>query len=206
MTTTTAPKQTTINLLMKGVPGGYRSDVTRLKNALGTTIASDDTPFDITLIEKHIGGFQHDWVKSHTSVHYKGAPVTTTPTPSTPEAPAEAGVMERAMTAVTDAAKRVIGGKTVPPADPNGVITESATTTISARKDGNVYTGSVHLTLGKMQQTMLSDFANTIPEGTPARDFFTKLSTGTIDINVAGASASTQVAVDPQNLAADSEG
>lgn len=183
---------TTINILKDRVPSHYQYAISKLKEKLGSTIASDDTPFDIAKIREHIGGFEHDWVKTHPGCHFKGAVPTSTPAPTTDNVtplPIENQNLaaDPATTTVAPTSNRpkVIGGKQVPPTDPNGVSTQSAASDIAFTKtDDGRYTGSVHITLSKMQEVVLSNFADTMPEGSEAREVITQLTKGIINFNL----------------------
>lgn len=166
---------TTISILKAEVPASYRSAVEKLRTKLmqDGTIQTNDTPFDIDLIQKHIGSFEHGWVKNRTFCHFKGEVPTATATPApaaTESIPVENQNLAATTTVAPPANKRptVIGGKKVPPVDPNGLLTESASSTIQVNKEGPRYLLAVHVPLSKMQQTVLLNFIDTIDQNHPA--------------------------------------
>lgn len=209
---------TTIRLLNDRVPANYRSDVSRLKTALGSTIQNDDTPFDIELIKKHIGDFQYGWVKSHTGTHFKGTLPTATPAPQVPAQPSAesssvnegtpfagaplftsdstsvastvANTVASTASAVVQTVKDVvIGGKKVPPANPESLDTKSAACHLTVNRTTSDnggrydYDGALHVELTKFQQEQIRRFADTMPDGTAKEKFLKFANSGDLDIN-----------------------
>lgn len=200
---------TTIALLNDRVPASYRSAVSRLKTALGNTIQDDNTPFDIDLIRTHIGSFEHGWVKSHTGCHFKGTLPTATPAPqpvpettpvsegtplagaplfTTSEPTSVASTIASTASAVVEKVKDVvIGGKKVPPANPESLDTKSAACHLQVTRTQNGgrydYDGALHVELTKFQQEQIRRFADTMPSGTAKEKFLKLANTGYLDIN-----------------------